>query len=43
MIEIEFLAWQPPAAVLASAFIAGVDVIAAKAHLTLGHAVVGDE
>ena len=43
MIEIEFLARQSPAAVLAGAFIAGVDIIAAEAHLALGHAVVAHQ
>ena len=43
MIEIELLARQPPTAVLASALIAGVDVIAAKTDLSLGHPVVSDE
>ncbi len=43
VIEIEFLARQPPAAVLASQLIAGIDIKAAEANLAFGHAVVAHQ
>ena len=43
VVEIKLLARQALAAVLAGAFVAGVNVIAAKTYLALGHAIVGDQ
>ena len=43
VVEIELLPWQAPAAVLAGAFITGINVIPAKAHLPLRYAVVAHQ
>src|SRR5215467_13737552 len=40
MVEIQFLAWKSAAAILARAFIPGVNIIAAEADLALGHSIV---
>lgn len=43
MIQVEFVPRPSVAAILASALIAGINIIATKANLTLGHAVITDE
>ena len=43
MIEIEFLARQPAVAVLASQFVARIDIETAEANLAFGDSVVGHQ
>ena len=43
MVQVEFVSGPSLAAILANALIAGVDVIATKANLALGHPIITDE
>ena len=43
MIQIEFMPRPSLTAILAGAFVTGIDIIAAEAHLPLGHPVITNE
>lgn len=43
MVEVEFVPRPSVAAILAGALIAGIDIIAAKANLTLRYPIIADE
>ena len=43
VVKVEVVAGQAPAAVLAGAFVTGIDIVAAEADLSFGHAIVADQ